>query len=249
MLLYLLISNILLTPAIFCNDSDVSKSKTSTIESSIEKLSNTSSTTKVALPSEGGSILPDVIGLSLPHENKTIPVNIDVGKNKVVARKGVNYTEEATKSQEKPLSSSNENTTNKVSTSGEKPNTLNKHPEIPKQVLSTPKINSLVTNKTVNSTNEVKTPKKPLTLEAEVLENMTPKSSEVFPSDQPQSSLNKSFITNPDGPGMVMPIVITILLVPMFAVLGFMALRRGQEAWKNRHYKRMDFLLDGMYND
>lgn len=50
-------------------------------------------------------------------------------------------------------------------------------------------------------------------------------------------------------PGMIMPIVITILVVPLFAVLGYMAIKRGQEAWKNRHYKRMDFLLDGMYND
>lgn len=51
------------------------------------------------------------------------------------------------------------------------------------------------------------------------------------------------------NPNMVTPIVITILVVPVFAVLGYMALKHGKEAWKNRHYKRMDFLLDGMYND
>lgn len=50
-------------------------------------------------------------------------------------------------------------------------------------------------------------------------------------------------------PGMIIPIVITILVVPAFAVLAYMAVKRGREAWKNRHYKRMDFLLDGMYND
>ncbi|XP_063530301.1 uncharacterized protein LOC134741451 [Cydia strobilella] len=57
--------------------------------------------------------------------------------------------------------------------------------------------------------------------------------------------------TNKAGshPGMIMPIVIAILVVPLLAVLGYMTIKRGQEAWKNRHYKRMDFLLDGMYND
>ncbi|GBP17034.1 hypothetical protein EVAR_8107_1 [Eumeta japonica] len=50
-------------------------------------------------------------------------------------------------------------------------------------------------------------------------------------------------------PDLVMPVVITILIVPLFAVVGYMALQKGREAWKNRHYKRMDFLVDGMYNE
>lgn len=59
----------------------------------------------------------------------------------------------------------------------------------------------------------------------------------------------KSYKMATKHPGLVTPVVITILIVPVFALLGYMAFKRGQEAWRNRHYKRMDFLLDGMYNE
>lgn len=99
---------------------------------------------------------------------------------------------------------------------------------------------------------------KPLILSGEALANMpdTPKDDLKIPAIQSsRQTLVADQIQLPRiqvatrHPGIVMPIVITILVVPMFAVLGYMALKRGREAWKNRHYKRMDFLLDGMYND
>lgn len=117
-------------------------------------------------------------------------------------------------------------------------------------------------------TNKTEVPKKPLILsysklamdqqipDSEFKIPAVKSSSNTLVSDQiPSPSKDASGPTtkvhpvNGNRPDMITPIVITILVVPMFAVLGYMVLRRGQEAWKNRHYKRMDFLLDGMYND
>ncbi|XP_077291824.1 uncharacterized protein LOC143915200 [Arctopsyche grandis] len=50
-------------------------------------------------------------------------------------------------------------------------------------------------------------------------------------------------------PRFILPIVITIFAVPLIALVGYQAIRRGKEAWRNRHYRRMDYLIDGMYND
>lgn len=50
-------------------------------------------------------------------------------------------------------------------------------------------------------------------------------------------------------PRFILPIVITIFAVPLIALVGYQAVRRGKEAWRNRHYRRMDYLIDGMYND
>lgn len=98
-----------------------------------------------------------------------------------------------------------------------------------------------------HTTNKTEVPKKPLILSNEGLDKMT-----LIESDQNYVKENRitKVPKNPNShPGMIMPIVITMLFVPVFAVVAYLAVKRGQEAWKNRHYKRMDFLLDGMYND
>ncbi|KPI91200.1 hypothetical protein RR46_14704 [Papilio xuthus] len=98
-----------------------------------------------------------------------------------------------------------------------------------------------------NDKNKTETPKKPLVLSNEALDQITLTD---FETSYPKDGHKVKVPRNPNShPGMIMPIVITILVVPMFAVVGYLAIKRGQEAWKNRHYKRMDFLLDGMYND
>lgn len=47
----------------------------------------------------------------------------------------------------------------------------------------------------------------------------------------------------------VVPIVIALLAVPFIAVLGAYAYKKSRDFWDRRHYRRMDFLIDGMYND
>ncbi|XP_012279686.1 uncharacterized protein LOC105699353 [Orussus abietinus] len=47
----------------------------------------------------------------------------------------------------------------------------------------------------------------------------------------------------------IVPVVITILAVPLLGVAMFILYKRGRDCWDKRHYRRMDFLIDGMYND
>jgi len=47
----------------------------------------------------------------------------------------------------------------------------------------------------------------------------------------------------------VVPIVAVILSVPLVAIIISILYKRGAEWWQHRHYRRMDFLIDGMYNN
>ncbi|RZB40396.1 hypothetical protein BDFB_001444 [Asbolus verrucosus] len=50
-------------------------------------------------------------------------------------------------------------------------------------------------------------------------------------------------------PDYVVPIVVVILLVPLVAIVISILYKRGAEWWQHRHYRRMDFLIEGMYNN
>ncbi|KAG7187984.1 hypothetical protein KM043_013940 [Ampulex compressa] len=47
----------------------------------------------------------------------------------------------------------------------------------------------------------------------------------------------------------IIPIAITAITLPLMAVASFAVYKRGKDCWDKRHYRRMDFLIDGMYND
>lgn len=47
----------------------------------------------------------------------------------------------------------------------------------------------------------------------------------------------------------IVPIMITIIALPLLGAAIFVLYRRGRDCWDKRHYRRMDFLIDGMYND
>lgn len=47
----------------------------------------------------------------------------------------------------------------------------------------------------------------------------------------------------------IVPIVAVILSVPLVAIIISVLYKRGSEWWLHRHYSRMDFLIDGMYNN
>lgn len=143
-----------------------------------------------------------------------------------------------------------ENTTTSKSIVINSPNasTLNnsntKTPEISKSN-STAEINNTTTKKPVQ--------KKPLlTIESEglpdTLEEIVPSPSTTSDGAVPQ--FYQSSVNQPKGqPGYIIPIVITLFALPLLVLIGYQAVRRGKEAWRNRHYRRMDFLIDGMYND
>lgn len=47
----------------------------------------------------------------------------------------------------------------------------------------------------------------------------------------------------------IIPIVAVILSVPLVAIVMNILYKRCKEWWSHRHYSRMDFLIDGMYNN
>lgn len=47
---------------------------------------------------------------------------------------------------------------------------------------------------------------------------------------------------------LIIPLVSLIFAVPLFLGLCVVAFRRAKDYWMTRHYSRMDFLVDGMYN-
>lgn len=259
MIFYLLLCHILLIPIVNSSNTTVAKPEPTNKTVTESQKVNQPNATKETLLTEGGAVLPGVGAsiLALPKE-KITNLDNELGKTKVKpvkARKGVVYVEEDSEKQKK-TSNSNEIpvTAPKIldKTADVKNVTVTTNHSIESKV-NTSQLNNVV--KGVNKTEtETETPKKPLLLSYDSLANMTVKSSPgtlVTPNQiqSPNKDIKIYTKSANSHPGMIMPIVITILLVPMFAVLGYMALRRGQEAWKNRHYKRMDFLLDGMYND
>ncbi|KAK9870965.1 hypothetical protein WA026_009927 [Henosepilachna vigintioctopunctata] len=48
---------------------------------------------------------------------------------------------------------------------------------------------------------------------------------------------------------IVLPVIAVILSVPLVGILIVVFYKRGAEWWQHRHYRRMDFLIDGMYNN
>ncbi|XP_026491322.1 uncharacterized protein LOC113397259 [Vanessa tameamea] len=190
--------------------------------------------------SEGGSII-STNPLTLNNENHTLFKNLDsLSGNKeksVVPRKGVEYNPA-----EDIIEHDKVNQTLNVTVTSL--NVTNSPVE-----LSQPNKTVLNDSSTVIATEKLNITKihKPLILSHEALVKMDEINHLNLDENGPDIKVHSKKAGS--HPGMIMPIVITILVVPMFAVVGYMALKRGREAWKNRHYKRMDFLLDGMYND
>ncbi|CAH1106380.1 unnamed protein product [Psylliodes chrysocephalus] len=46
----------------------------------------------------------------------------------------------------------------------------------------------------------------------------------------------------------IVPIVAVILSVPLVAIIISVLYKRGKDWWQHRNYRRMDFLIEGMYN-
>nr|XP_034183418.1 uncharacterized protein LOC117605798 [Osmia lignaria] len=47
----------------------------------------------------------------------------------------------------------------------------------------------------------------------------------------------------------VFPVIVTLIALPILGAIIFMIYKQGRDCWDKRHYRRMDFLIDGMYND
>ena len=65
----------------------------------------------------------------------------------------------------------------------------------------------------------------------------------------PATPTNKSPLGMPRKIDYIVPVVITLTALPLLGVLFFVLYKRGRDYWDKRHYRRMDFLIDGMYNE
>lgn len=99
-------------------------------------------------------------------------------------------------------------------------------------------------NKTIDAAKPL--PKKPLFTEAEDNEPVNDSSLNSIP-EMPDSQ----YVMDGKTPtsNFVVPIVAVILSVPLVAILISVFFRRSSEWWHHRHYRRMDFLIEGMYNN
>ncbi|XP_072743587.1 uncharacterized protein [Anoplolepis gracilipes] len=70
------------------------------------------------------------------------------------------------------------------------------------------------------------------------------------PSESRLSSRTKNLsLGMPRKIDYIVPVIITIIALPILGAVLFVLYRRGRDCWDKRHYRRMDFLIDGMYND
>lgn len=279
MLHYLFCCSVLLIPSTFGTNSTLLSKivnklpSTENTTKTAHQLLNDNHQTTVALMSEGGLIIQNTPTPTLLKDslNLTLPISLDSElnndktitstKSKVTPRKGVNYTAEIASA---TLNSTQPKTDTLINAQTKTKALVDKHVFNHTTREHVVPITNIQKQEKVNTT---EAPKKPLILSYELLsmDKNVPNNQLIIPVIVSSSkTLTADQISSPKEsgpttqihpmstsrhPDMIMPVVITILVVPMFAVLAFMALRRGQEAWKNRHYKRMDFLLDGMYND
>ncbi|XP_076249697.1 uncharacterized protein LOC143188996 [Calliopsis andreniformis] len=66
---------------------------------------------------------------------------------------------------------------------------------------------------------------------------------------QPFVSSVRSHLGMPKKIDYVLPVIITLIALPVLGAIMFMIYKQGRDCWDKRHYRRMDFLIDGMYND
>ncbi|XP_030566004.1 integumentary mucin C.1 isoform X2 [Drosophila novamexicana] len=85
-------------------------------------------------------------------------------------------------------------------------------------------------------------------LEGEKLDAAATGAGNVAPHVLPVQELSSS-LTNRGENEYIVPIVTIMLAVPLAIAVFIIMYRRFRDLWTTRHYRRMDFLVDGMYND
>lgn len=63
-----------------------------------------------------------------------------------------------------------------------------------------------------------------------------------------QSSETISLTKQSDGRQFIFPMIALIFAVPLILIIGNNAVRCGRDYWSKRKYRRMDYLIDEMYN-
>lgn len=121
------------------------------------------------------------------------------------------------------------------------------------------------TNSTVSTANSnvttasstVSVPKSTSTAQSTTTTTVRPKKPTVTigSEDEPEAKITSEkaektrLNSHETNTNFVVPIVAVILAVPLVAIVASVLYKRGTEWWQHRHYRRMDFLIDGMYNN
>ncbi|XP_076749410.1 uncharacterized protein LOC143422550 [Xylocopa sonorina] len=79
-----------------------------------------------------------------------------------------------------------------------------------------------------------------------------PTATEVEPNSDKEAfipHIKGSHLGMPKKIDYVLPVIVTLVALPVLGAIIFMVYKQGRDCWDKRHYRRMDFLIDGMYND
>ncbi|CAL7944488.1 unnamed protein product [Xylocopa violacea] len=79
-----------------------------------------------------------------------------------------------------------------------------------------------------------------------------PTATEVEPNSDKEAFIphtKGSHLGMPKKIDYVLPVIVTLVALPVLGAIIFMVYKQGRDCWDKRHYRRMDFLIDGMYND
>lgn len=127
-------------------------------------------------------------------------------------------------------------------------------PEIPKKPVLTIPSEELAAKNTSSNTSVIQQQQQPnsqppLPVAPKEVANIS-SSTTHFSVEEPNMQYSKEEKTPPHKRhNYFLPIVIIILTIPILIAVCIVGLRRFKEFWYTRHYRRMDFLIDEMYND
>lgn len=65
----------------------------------------------------------------------------------------------------------------------------------------------------------------------------------------PTSSTEQSPVGTSRKMNYIIPAAITLTTLPLMGAVFYILYKRGRDYWDKRHYRRMDFLINGMYNE
>ncbi|XP_029164866.1 uncharacterized protein LOC114936048 isoform X2 [Nylanderia fulva] len=215
-----------------------------------------------------------IAGLNKPDESRTeenVPKEhaFFIKKEKIKPRKGVDLNMDPKMTINQTSSKNTESVMETVSAETVKANN-----QFNTSTIDTPKLNvtnlhvNNSLNRSINSSTSL-TSANATTSHTEATNHTTPKASSHIEKHIPKP---KPTVTTVDGPepnesrllssrsknpplGMprkidyIVPVIITIIALPILGAVIFVLYRRGRDCWDKRHYRRMDFLIDGMYND
>lgn len=199
----------------------ISNDRASTTVNKTEIGTNSSSKTSSVNATTSDKTLSSASDRSSPYESKS--------GTKTDTSSSIESSSKQENTSSSSITSNSKSSASTESTSSKSSNSMNKKPLITYSIeddptlLNVPRVRQLIT---------------PLTPLAESDGSVYLPSSDDFIPDRMQSKREL----------YIFPLVVLIFLVPMVLGVGVIILRRVRDYWSTRHYRRMDFLVDGMYN-